>query len=261
MTRRSFTRAVTTQSGGLLHKMHIGGKIREEIFALFFVLIILALANDEGVVNKVKHNLSIQIAIGLIIIYCLYNRIPWSVSFMIMVAFAMGFSGIFYDAWQTANRSVTKIMNKDKDKDKEKEIPYKKAGSGSPSVADYLGAKVLGWIAKDKKEKESDLPVGVLKKVEKVEKIDKNVRFGKDEIHGDESDSDSDSDESMCDHVSRAFGLNDVDTDVDTDTETEPDDTIENIEKMKKNLQSYVNGIGKTESVEESPVSVVEPKK
>ena len=42
-----------------------GWKIKEEIFAIFFILVILALANDENITKKVSNNTYIQIFVGI----------------------------------------------------------------------------------------------------------------------------------------------------------------------------------------------------
>ena len=85
-------------------------KIREEIFALFFILVILALANDPAITEKVRSNTSVQIAIGLAIIYCLYNRIPWSIAFLILFGIGIGFSGLLKDAWSSVHKTLNIVQ-------------------------------------------------------------------------------------------------------------------------------------------------------
>ena len=62
----------------------LGWKIKEEIFAIFFILVILSLANDENIKDKVSNNIYIQIFIGIVVLYCIYNRIPWSLAFILI---------------------------------------------------------------------------------------------------------------------------------------------------------------------------------
>jgi hypothetical protein len=108
-----------------------GWKIKEEIFAVFFILVILALGNDEKIVEKTE-NPYIQGFILMISIYCLYNRIPWSLAFIMVLLVAFLFSDFLYNV----KGSLQKI-NQDKNIMK-------------------LGAKVFGMIAEKK---------GILKKV------------------------------------------------------------------------------------------------
>ena len=83
-----------------------GWVIKEEIFAIFFILVILSLANDEKIVNKVSNNIYIQIFIGLIIVYCIYNRIPWSLAFVLVLLVSVLFSGFLINI----KESFTKIF-------------------------------------------------------------------------------------------------------------------------------------------------------
>ena len=85
-----------------------GWVIKEEIFAVFFILVILSLANDEKIVSKVNENIYIQFFIFLIIIYCIYNRIPWSLCFVLVLLVSVLFSGLV----QNVKESLQKVKDK-----------------------------------------------------------------------------------------------------------------------------------------------------
>lgn len=69
-----------------------GFKIKEEIFIVFFILILISLANDDNIVDKVNNNTQIQIFILFIVIYCVYNKIPWSLAFILLLLVSILFS-------------------------------------------------------------------------------------------------------------------------------------------------------------------------
>lgn len=69
-----------------------GIKIKEEIFIVFFILILISLANDDNIVDKVNNNTQIQIFILFIVIYCVYNKIPWSLAFILLLLVSILFS-------------------------------------------------------------------------------------------------------------------------------------------------------------------------
>ena len=85
-----------------------GWVIKEEIFAVFFILVILSLANDEKIVSKVNENIYIQFFIFLIIIYCIYNHIPWSLCFVLVLLVSALFSGLV----QNVKESLQKVKDK-----------------------------------------------------------------------------------------------------------------------------------------------------
>ena len=119
-----------------------GWVIKEEIFAIFFILVILSLANDEKIVNKVSNNLYIQIFIGLIIVYCIYNRIPWSLAFVLVLLVSVLFSGFLINI----KESFTKIFV---------DINTQTTFNKTKSLRE-LGAKVFSWISKEKQKNTKD---------------------------------------------------------------------------------------------------------
>ena len=108
----------------------MGWRIPEEIFAVFFILVILSLAKDENVVNKVQNNVSVQIAIGILVLYCVYNKIPWSLAFVIGMISAVCFTGLLNDAKGTVGNIISKIKKDD--------------------ATLKMGARVLGLMKKPK---------------------------------------------------------------------------------------------------------------
>lgn len=128
----------------------ITSKIREEIFALFFVLIILALANDPVITEKVRTNTSVQIAIGLAVIYCLYNRIPWSVAFLLLFGVAIGFSGMLKDAYSSVQKAVD-LVNPNKE-----EADIKSALKKTVTFEKEEETKLVGKDEEEEEEEESD---------------------------------------------------------------------------------------------------------
>lgn len=204
-----------------------GWKIKEEIFAIFFILVILVLANDENIVNKVSNNLYIQIFIGLIIIYCIYNRIPWSLAFVIILLISVLFSDFFTNVKGSVQKIFLDIKNKNQENIKDNNAPLVK-----------LGAKVFGWLSNNKnKNQECENKKSILKKV-KFDKKNNNEDV--------DSDSDSDDDKNnrkngksehnneVCEQVSKMFGFDD---DIMSENETEPDTDGEESESVNENLK------------------------
>ena len=209
-----------------------GWKIKEEIFAIFFILVILALANDENITKKVSNNTYIQIFVGLVIVYCIYNRIPWSLAFILIFLVAVLFSGFLNNVKGTIEKICYDIQEKAKD-DNNKDTP-------NPSLM-HLGARVFSWMSKDKTSNLQNNK-SILKK---------KVQFDDEEIVS-ESDNENNHDEEVCKKVSKMFGFSDDEgisepdtdneTEPDTDNETEPDtdrDTDDH-ENLKKNLKSFM---------------------
>lgn len=162
-------------------------KIREEIFALFFVLIILALANDPVITEKVRTNTSVQIAIGLAVVYCLYNRIPWSVAFLLLFGVAIGFSGMLKDAYSSVQKAVDVVTPKKEETDvksalkktvtfeKEEKVEENKTGeeeeeeeeesdTDCEEVSRYFGWESDTETENDREEKKNQLKSFVTKK-------------------------------------------------------------------------------------------------
>jgi hypothetical protein len=128
----------------------LGWHIPEEIFAVFFILVILALAKDENVVRKVQTNISIQIAIGILILYCVYNRVPWSLAFIIAFISVISFTDFLTDAKGTTERIWEGISAKFRKQD-----PVNQ--KHDPAMM-RMGARVLGMMRSDR-----DPPKGILK--------------------------------------------------------------------------------------------------
>ena len=124
---------ISNESGRSL----FGWKIKEEIFAIFFILVILSLSSNEKIVEKVSNNTSIQLFIVIIFIYCLYNKIPWSLAFILVFVFSM----VFSDFTNKIKTSLQKIFDDNKLTDSKKNNTFIE-----------IGAKVLGWISKDSKK-------------------------------------------------------------------------------------------------------------
>jgi len=199
-----------------------GWKIKEEIFAIFFILVILSLANDENIKDKVSNNIYIQIFIGIVVLYCIYNRIPWSLAFILIFLVALLFSGLL----NNVKESVDKIYNDIKEKSKNNDNNTSKDNSLM-----YLGARVFSWLSKDKISNNSENKKSILKKKVKFENTEPIS----------ESDNEENHDEEICTKVSRMFNFSDDEcmSEIDTDNETEPD-TDKDTEKLKENLKSFM---------------------
>jgi len=204
-----------------------GWKIKEEIFAIFFILVILALANDENIVKKVSDNIYIQIFVGLIIVYCIYNRIPWSLAFILIFLVAVLFSGLFTNVKGTVEKIMTDIKNNNNNSS----TPNSSKQDDNPLM--HLGARVFSWVSNDKNNKNNK---SILKKVRFENNKDKN-----NESDSEDSDSDNDDDDKVCKRVSKMFGFSDdegqseIETDNETEPDTEPDTDRDNDEETLKN--------------------------
>jgi len=200
-----------------------GWKIKEEIFAIFFILVILALANDNDIVNKVSDNIYIQIFIGLVVIYCIYNKIPWSLAFILILLVAVLFSGFL----ENVKSSLQKLISDIKDKNSKFDSDSEKDNSLM-----HLGARVFSWISKDKDNKNE-----TNKRSNKII-LKKTVRF---EDEKEESESE---DDEVCKKVSNMFGFREDEelSEIDTDNETEPDTDreCEDHESLKNSLKSFM---------------------
>ena len=115
-----------------------GWRIKEEIFAIFFILVLISLANDENIVENVNKNLYIQIFIVLTVLYCIYNKIPWSLAFVLLFVFSLLFSGFIENVKSSLNHLLEQNINKDV-----------KSNKDDKSFMN-MGAKVLGWMSKEK---------------------------------------------------------------------------------------------------------------
>lgn len=62
--------------------------IPDEIFAVFFILVLVCLAKDERIITLLHTSRSFQLAVGVLCIYCAINCTPWSFCFM------LAFSGL-----------------------------------------------------------------------------------------------------------------------------------------------------------------------
>ena len=215
-----------------------GWVIKEEIFAIFFILVILSLANDEKIVNKVSNNVYIQMFIGLIIVYCIYNRIPWSLAFVLILLVSLLFSGFLINIKESFKKIFVDINNNTPITD-----------SKTKSLRE-LGAKVFSWMSKDK-QKNTD---SVLEKSDTKSILKKQVKFNKIdpttptedcdgvvcESSSDESDSGDSSDESSeeCKKVSKMFNLTDDElSEAETDNETDQGTDCDEPEKLKNSLK------------------------
>lgn len=85
-----------------------GLKIKEEIFAIFFILVIILLSNDENIVKKVNNDMYTQVFIIFTIMYCVYNHIPWSLAFILLFCVLL----FFTDFIVSIQESVYKILKK-----------------------------------------------------------------------------------------------------------------------------------------------------
>lgn len=228
-----------------------GWKIKEEIFAIFFILVIIALANDENIVKKVNDNISIQIFIGFLVIYCIYNRIPWSLAFFIILLISILFSNFCINVKGSFEKIFLDI--------KEKSNTNKNLNENlNNNYLINLGARVLGWVSKDK-SKLTNNSKSILKKNVSFDKtpekeisiaslVERDIEIKKEEKSNiDISDidiSDDESDNEVCDKVSKHFRLNEDDglSDIDTDNETEPDitDYKDEHENLKNSLKLFM---------------------
>jgi len=211
----------------------LGWHIPEEIFAVFFILVILALAKDENVVRKVQSNISIQIAIGILILYCVYNKVPWSLAFIIAFISIVSFTDFLTDAKGTTERIWEGISAKFR---KQEHVNQKH----DPAMM-RMGARVLGMMRSDR-----DPPKGILKKPV-LDNSEKKVSFEdgvgdqlSPNVHtDDESESDTDDeDNEMCHRVSQAFGFGE---DTDTEAETTDNETEEDHQKRHSDLLNFMN--------------------
>jgi len=199
----------------------LGWRIPEPIFAVFFILVVLALAKDENVVSKVRENKSVQIALAILVLYCIYNRAPWSLMFIIGFIASVCFTDILTDAKGTVEKiwgGVSSQIRKDHQ-------------SQDPALM-RMGARVLGIMNNNKVP-----PKSILKRSN-----EKKVSFDDVESEGDESESDSD--DEMCSKVSQAFGFSDVESD--TEAETTDNETEEDQERRKDDLLSFMNTVSAT---------------
>jgi|SaaInlStandDraft_1057018.scaffolds.fasta_scaffold04052_7 hypothetical protein len=220
----------------------LGWKIKEEIFAIFFILVILALSNDKKIVEKVTQNVSIQMFIFIIFIYCVYNKIPWSLAFIMVFIFAFLFSDFINNVKGSLNKIFLDIKNNN---------DFEKKDTALMTI----GAKVLGWISKDSKvninKNDTDNKNDNINKNDKNDKdvksiLKKKVRFDienkidKDEVKDvtDEADVtdevDNSSDDDVCKKVSELFNLDD-ETDGETDNESEIDNSKDDLKSFMKN--------------------------
>ena len=198
-----------------------GWKIKEEIFAIFFILVVLSLANDENITEKVSNNIYIQIFVGIVILYCIYNRIPWSLAFILIFLVAVLFSGFLSNVKETFEKICNDIQEKTKNDDKD---------TPNPSLM-HLGARVFSWMSKDKTSNNVE--------PQNTKSILKKVRFCKKE-----ENLESDEEDEVCKKVSSMFGFSDDDgvSEQDTDNETEPDTDRDTDyqENLKENLKSFM---------------------
>jgi hypothetical protein len=217
-----------------------GWKIKEEIFAIFFILVILALANDDNIVKKVNDNIYIQIFIGLLVIYCIYNRIPWSLAFVLVLLVSMLFSDFFINVKGSFEKLFLDI------KEKSKETVNVNENLNNNSLIN-LGARVIGWVSKDKninsdKSSLTNNSKGILKK--NVSFDNETQKEEKSDIDTSDDESENQSDDEICNKVSQLFGFNDDDgiSEADTDNETEPDitDYKDEQENLKNSLKSFM---------------------
>lgn len=227
----------------------LGWKIKEEIFAIFFILVIISLSNDKNINKKVCENTSIQIFIFIVVIYCIYNKIPWSLSFILVFIISI----LFSDLLKNVKDKMNSLFLNENEETLEN-IEYNK----KPFM--NIGARILKWIDVDKK------------KDKKTKGILKKVRFK------------NDKENNICQEVSDMFGLEDnpskstnklnsststslkkdiinskkdifyktkifddylSDTDNETEPDTEPDTDKENedFEDLKKDLKKDLNSL------------------
>ena len=135
-----------------------GWIIKEEIFAIFFILVIVSLSNDETIVKKVSNNIYIQIFIGLIFLYCIYNRIPWSLAFILVLLISILFSTFVINIKESFKKIFLNMNNSNNITDI-KTNPLR-----------HIGAKVVSWISKE--QEKNKVSKSILKK---------NVNYDNDE--------------------------------------------------------------------------------
>jgi hypothetical protein len=205
-----------------------GWIIKEEIFAIFFILVILSLANDEKIIKKVNQNMYIQIFIALIIIYCIYNKIPWSLAFILVFIVSVLFSGLLKNSKESLKKIILNNTSSKEHKFRE------------------LGAKVLSWISKDNTAK------SILKKVnfenmdnsnsdnEECKQASKYFQFTSDENSDIDTDVDTDADIDVDTDADIDVDVDtDADIDVDTDVDTDIDTDVNTDVNTNKNNISY----------------------
>ena len=222
-----------------------GWKIKEEIFAIFFILVILALANDDNIVKKVNDNIYIQIFIGLLVIYCIYNRIPWSLAFILIFLISM----LFSDFLKNVKESIEKLFLDIKEKSKE---TFNKNDNKNNNINDNLnnnslinlGARVIGWVSKDKNISNDILTNNSKSILKKNVNFENKTKKEKDDIDTSDDDSENQSNDEVCNKVSKMFRFNDEEgiLEADTDNETEPDitDYKNEQENLKNSLKSFM---------------------
>jgi len=193
-----------------------GIKIKEEIFAICIILLILSLSNDEKIKNVVDNNIYIQGFIIVSIIYCIYNRLPWSLIFTILFVIHL----LFTDFTKNVYDSVVKIFYKISSSDK-KIIKKKEEGFGNKILQLVFGKK--------KKNVSFDL------KKNKIKHYKVNEEESNEEESGEEESDEEESDE-ICKKASTFFNFSDDESDG------------EDIDNIKNNLKSFMmNNISEKE--------------
>lgn len=198
-SNRNIRKVWVTESSG---RSFFGWKIKEEIFAIFFILVILALANDKNIVEKVSNNQNIQFFVCIVVVYCIYNKIPWSLAFVLIFLFSVLFSGFV----NNVKGSIEQLFSETEDK--------KESGKNSNFLM-RIGAKMIKMISEEKK--------GILKK---------SVRFEKEEK--------PEKNDEVCENVSKIFGFDDDDDDNLSEVETDTDRDCDDNELLKTSLKSFV---------------------
>ena len=100
-----------------------GWVIKEEIFAVFFILVIIQLFQEKNIQDLIKNDNNIQIFAVLLGVFCVYHKIPLSLLFTIVFIIA------FYCIYK--NSTVEYIKNKfstffEKKEKKGKKVRFKK---------------------------------------------------------------------------------------------------------------------------------------
>jgi hypothetical protein len=206
-------------------RSYLGWYFKEEIFAAFFILVILALANNEKVIKKIKENTSVQIAIGILVFYCIYNKIPWSFAFLLVFVIGLIYGNFLIDAKETIEKMFVY--------EKQLENPLEKSKSEDSLMK--IGARVLNImkskpksILKNSLKKEKALSEKKTK--QKINGLSKKVKFKEKNEH-----------DEMCGKVSEWFGF-DEETENDT-TDCENDENDNNYELRKKNLLDFAKDV------------------
>lgn len=87
----------------------IDNKIPNEVFCVFFVLVVLCLLGDDNIIEMLKENTYLQMTAVGIFLFLIFYRVPWSVAFVIVFMFCLFFSNMGFRVHSSISRVKTKI--------------------------------------------------------------------------------------------------------------------------------------------------------